>query len=90
MAERYKVEDLISSVKDVSEQWEKNESKDAGKDVKLQAELVCILIRCCAQFIKDNTPVISTVRFFFNDEPETDEQADKIDEKSIKELNDKK
>ena len=67
MAERYKVEDLISSVKDVSEQWEKNESKDAGKDVKLQAELVCILIRCCAQFIRDNTPVISTVRFFFND-----------------------
>jgi len=90
MAERYKVEDLISSVKDVSEQWEQNESKDAGKDVKLQAELVCILIRCCAQFIRDNTPVISTVRFFFNDEPETDEQADKIDEKSIKELNDKK
>ncbi len=68
MAERYKVEDLISSVKDVSEQWEKNESKDAGKDVKLQAELVCILIRCCAQFIRDNTPVISTVRFFFNDD----------------------
>ena len=68
MAERYKVEDLISSVKDVSEQWEKNESKDEGKDVKLQAELVCILIRCCAQFIKDNTPVISTVRFFFNDD----------------------
>ena len=67
MAERYKVEDLIASVKDVSEQWEKNESKDAGKDVKLQAELVCILIRCCAQFIRDNTPVISTVRFFFND-----------------------
>tara|TARA_R100001463_G_scaffold121828_1_gene178143 strand:+ start:479 stop:688 length:210 start_codon:yes stop_codon:yes gene_type:complete len=67
MAERYKVEDLISSVKDVSEQWEQNESKDAGKDVKLQAELVCILIRCCAQFIRDNTPVISTVRFFFND-----------------------
>ena len=67
MAERYKVEDLISSVKDVSEQWEKNESKDAGKDVKLQAELVCILIRCCAQYIKDNTPVITTVRFFFND-----------------------
>ena len=67
MSERYKVEDLISSVKDVSEQWEKNESKDAGKDVKLQAELVCILIRCCAQFIKDNTPVITTVRFFFND-----------------------
>ena len=67
MAERYKVEDLISSVKDVSEQWEKNESKDAGKDVKLQAELVCILIRCCAQFIRDNTPVITTVRFFFND-----------------------
>ena len=68
MAERYKVEDLISSVKDVSEQWEQNESKDAGKDVKLQAELVCILIRCCAQFIRDNTPVISTVRFFFNDD----------------------
>lgn len=68
MSERYKVEDLISSVKDVSEQWEKNESKDAGKDVKLQAELVCILIRCCAQFIRDNTPVISTVRFFFNDD----------------------
>ena len=68
MAERYKVEDLISSVKDVSEQWEKNESKDAGKDVKLQAELVCILIRCCAQYIRDNTPVISTVRFFFNDD----------------------
>ena len=68
MAERYKVEDLISSVKDVSEQWEKNESKDTGKDVKLQAELVCILIRCCAQFIRDNTPVISTVRFFFNDD----------------------
>ena len=67
MAERYKVEDLISSVKDVSEQWEKNESKDAGKDVKLQAELVCILIRCCAQYIRDNTPVITTVRFFFND-----------------------
>jgi len=67
MSERYKVEDLISSVKDVSEQWEQNESKDAGKDVKLQAELVCILIRCCAQFIRDNTPVISTVRFFFND-----------------------
>ena len=68
MAERYKVEDLVSSVKDVSEHWEKNESKDAGKDVKLQAELVCILIRCCAQFIRDNTPVISTVRFFFNDD----------------------
>ena len=68
MAERYKVEDLISSVKDVSERWEQNESKDAGKDVKLQAELVCILIRCCAQFIRDNTPVISTVRFFFNDD----------------------
>ena len=68
MAKRYKVEDLISSVKDVSEQWEQNESKDAGKDVKLQAELVCILIRCCAQFIRDNTPVISTVRFFFNDD----------------------
>tara|TARA_Y100001970_G_scaffold129011_1_gene159182 strand:+ start:361 stop:573 length:213 start_codon:yes stop_codon:yes gene_type:complete len=68
MAKRYKVEDLISSVKDVSEQWEQNESKDAGKDLKLQAELVCILIRCCAQFIRDNTPVISTVRFFFNDD----------------------
>ena len=68
MAERYKVEDLISSVKDVSEQWEQNESKDAGKDVKLQAELVCILIRCCAQYIRDNTPVITTVRFFFNDD----------------------
>ena len=68
MAERYKVEDLISSIKDVSEQWEKNESNDAGKDLKLQAELVCILIRCCAQFIRDNTPVISTVRFFFNDD----------------------
>ena len=68
MAKRYKVEDLISSVKDVSEQWEQNESKDAGKDLKLQAELVCILIRCCAQYIKDNTPVITTVRFFFNDD----------------------
>ena len=68
MAERYKVEDLISSVKDVSEQWEKNESKDAGKDVKLQAELVCILIRCCAQFIKDNTPVVTSVKFFFKDD----------------------
>ena len=67
MAERYKVEDLISSVKDVSEQWEKNESLGEKKDLKLQAELVCILIRCCAQFIKDNTPVITTVRFFFND-----------------------
>ena len=68
MAEkRYKVEDLIASVTDVSHQWEKNEAKDAGKDIKLQAELVCILIRCCAQYIKDNTPVITTVRFFFND-----------------------
>ena len=68
MAERYKVEDLISSVRDVNEQWTKNELKNEKKDVKLQAELVCILIRCCAQFIRDNTPVISTVRFFFNDD----------------------
>ena len=68
MAEkRYKVEDLIASVTDVSHQWEKNESLGEKKDLKLQAELVCILIRCCAQFIKDNTPVITTVRFFFND-----------------------
>jgi hypothetical protein len=68
MAEkRYKVEDLFESIDATCADWEKNESLGEKKDLKLQAELVCILIRCCAQFIKDNTPVITTVRFFFND-----------------------
>ena len=69
MAEkRYKTEDLFESIEDTKNSWEKNESLGEKKDLKLQAELVCVLIRCCAQYIRDNTPVITTVRFFFNDD----------------------
>ena len=46
MAEkRYKTEDLFESIEDTKNSWEKNESLGEKKDLKLQAELVCILIR---------------------------------------------
>ena len=61
MAKRYQVKDLFDSVHDIHVQWRDKQ------DPKTEAELTTILVRCCAQFVKDNTPILTTVKFFFDD-----------------------